>query len=61
MSDTPFYLTGIGRRFYESTMPELVAQLKRLNDNIERIYPPTAKVTPDPDAIGPPNVPEPRF
>ena len=32
MNETPFYLTKTGRQFYESTMPELVRQLHRLND-----------------------------
>jgi hypothetical protein len=35
MSD--FYRTVMGHRFYEGTMPELVAQLRRLNDNFERL------------------------
>lgn len=42
MSDTPFYLTGMGRKFYEGTMPDLVEQLKRLNDNLEKAGTPTA-------------------
>ena len=33
MSD--FYRTGMGHKFYEGTMPELVRQLTRLNDNLE--------------------------
>jgi hypothetical protein len=32
-----FHRTVMGHRFYEGTMPELVAQLKRLNDNIEKL------------------------
>ena len=32
MSDVPFYQTGMGRKYYEATMPELVRQLTRLND-----------------------------
>jgi hypothetical protein len=35
MSD--FYRTVMGHRFYEGTMPALVEQLKRLNDNLEKI------------------------
>jgi hypothetical protein len=35
MSD--FHRTVMGHRFYEGTMPELVAQLRRLNDNLERL------------------------
>lgn len=32
-----FFETAMGRRFYESTMPELVEQLKKLNSNIEKL------------------------
>jgi hypothetical protein len=32
-----FYRTNMGHRFYEGTMPALVEQLKRLNDNLERL------------------------
>jgi hypothetical protein len=32
-----FHRTVMGHRFYEGTMPELVAQLKRLNDNLEKM------------------------
>jgi hypothetical protein len=32
-----FHRTVMGHRFYEGTMPELVAQLKRLNDNLEKL------------------------
>ena len=37
MSDIPFFMTAMGRRHYEHTMPELVRQLARLNDNLERL------------------------
>lgn len=37
MSDTPFHQTRMGHTFYEGTMPSLVRELRRLNDNIERI------------------------
>ena len=36
MSETPFYNTRMGHRFYESTMPALVEQLKRLNELLTR-------------------------
>jgi hypothetical protein len=26
----------MGRRFYESTIPQLIIQLERLNDNLEK-------------------------
>ena len=37
MSDTEFFKTRMGHRFYESTAPELVKQLARLNDLLERL------------------------
>ncbi len=36
MSDIPFFRTQMGHRFYEHTMPELVRQLTRLNEILER-------------------------
>jgi len=32
-----FYETKAGRQFYDRTMPELVRQLQRLNDLLERL------------------------
>jgi len=37
MSDTSFHLTRMGHTYYEATMPALVRELARLNDNIERM------------------------
>ena len=37
MSETPFYNTRMGHRFFESTMPALVKQLERLNELLERL------------------------
>lgn len=37
MSEVQFHQTRMGQRFYESTMPELVRQLTRLNDLLERV------------------------
>ena len=37
MSETPFYSTRMGHRFFESTMPALVKQLERLNELLERL------------------------
>ena len=34
---TEFYLTRMGHRFYEHTMPALVAELAKLNANLERL------------------------
>lgn len=32
-----FHLTSMGRTFYEYTMPALVKQLARLNENLEKL------------------------
>jgi hypothetical protein len=37
MSDIPFHDTRMGRVFYEVTLPALVRQLERLNENLERM------------------------
>lgn len=37
MSGPSFFQTYMGQRFYEGTMPALVRQLARLNDNLERL------------------------
>ena len=37
MSDQEFAQTGIGRRFYERDVPELVAVLKRIADSMEKL------------------------
>ena len=37
MTDIPFHATRMGQRFYEHTAPELVRQLSRLNENLERL------------------------
>lgn len=37
MSDIPFHRTQMGHRFFEHTAPELVRQLTRLNDLLERV------------------------
>ncbi len=37
MSGIEFYLTRMGRTYYEHTLPELVRQLQRLNENVERL------------------------
>ena len=44
MSDGSFYRTQMGHRFYEATMPSLVRELARLNENLERLL---AVVDPD--------------
>ena len=37
MSETPFFNTRIGHTYYEHTVPELVRQLTRLNELLERL------------------------
>ena len=37
MSDMHFYLTKAGRRYYDVTLPELVRQITRIADALERI------------------------
>ncbi len=37
MSETRFFQTRMGQRFYEHTVPELVRQLARLNELLERL------------------------
>jgi len=34
---TEFHETRMGMRFYESTVPALVRELQRLNENLERL------------------------
>ena len=47
MSDD-FFRTRMGHTFYESTMPSLVRELARLNDNLERLVALAAKQEPKP-------------
>ena len=37
MNETPFFMTRMGQRFYEHTMPELVRQITKLNELLERL------------------------
>ena len=37
MSEPKFFQTRMGQRFYEHTMPELVWQIERLNELLERL------------------------
>ena len=37
MNETPFFKTRMGQRYYEHTAPELVRQLTRLNELLERL------------------------
>ena len=37
MTDVPFHLTVMGKRYYEATLPSLVEAIERLNANLERM------------------------
>ena len=37
MSDIPFHITYMGKKFYEGTVPEILKELKQVNQNLERI------------------------
>ncbi|RKH35630.1 hypothetical protein D7Y13_07705 [Corallococcus praedator] len=37
MSGPAFFQTHMGQRFYEGTMPQLIRELTRLNNNLERL------------------------
>ena len=37
MNGPAFFLTRMGQRFYEATMPKVADQLERLNTNIEAL------------------------
>lgn len=52
-----FYRTQMGHRFFESTLPGLVRELARLNDNIERL---SKTLEQGPQAPGPPPQPKPE-
>jgi hypothetical protein len=36
-SETPFFKTAMGRDFFDRNVPQLVKELKRLNDNLEKM------------------------
>ena len=37
MSDVEFYKTRAGRTYYEKTLPELIEQIRRLADVVEKL------------------------
>ena len=43
MSGPEFFQTRMGQHFYEVTMPDLVTEMRRLNDNLEAIEDALAK------------------
>jgi len=36
MPEIPFYKTGMGHRYYEVDFPNMVKQLKRIADHLEK-------------------------
>ena len=48
-----FFRTQMGHRFYESTMPSLVRELARLNENLERLAKLLERPAPDETAPAP--------
>lgn len=47
MSGPQFFETMMGRQFYEVTMPRLVDQIIRLNNNLEKIIEKQNPLTPE--------------
>jgi hypothetical protein len=43
MTDVPFHLTVMGRRFYDHTLPALVAELARINASLAELAEALAK------------------
>jgi hypothetical protein len=37
MNDVPFHATRMGQQYYERTLPELVRQIARLAEAVERL------------------------
>ena len=52
-----FFRTQMGHRFFESTLPALVRELARLNDNLERL---SKVLERDPRSPEPPQRPQPE-
>ena len=52
-----FYRTQMGHRFFESTLPALVRELARLNDNIEKL---AAVLGREPRSAEPAQQPQPK-
>ncbi|MCA9608352.1 MAG: hypothetical protein KC619_22235 [Myxococcales bacterium] len=53
MSGVPFHSTRMGQRYYEHTLPELVRQLTRLNDLLEKALTDEASPPAAPDPAKP--------
>jgi hypothetical protein len=37
LADTQFFQTAMGREFFERTLPSIARELKRLNENLEKL------------------------
>jgi hypothetical protein len=37
MNEIPFHRTGLGKQFFERTLPRLIKELTRLNNNLEKL------------------------
>jgi hypothetical protein len=37
MEEIPFYKTGMGKRYYDRDLPNLIKQLSRIADALERM------------------------
>jgi hypothetical protein len=48
VSDVPFHRTVIGHRFFEHQLPEMIRQLARIADQLERLHKATDKPQPAP-------------
>ena len=53
MSGVPFHSTRMGQRYYEHTLPELVRQLTRLNDLLEKALTDEANAPVEPNPAKP--------
>lgn len=38
--DIPFYKTAMGREFFDRSVPSLIRELRRLNENLEKFTKP---------------------
>ena len=48
MSDIPFHHTVAGHRFFEHQLPDLIRQLARIADQLERLQKQAAQQAPQP-------------
>ena len=48
MSNIPFHQTVVGHRFFEHQLPELIRQLARIADQLERLQKQAGQQAPQP-------------